>query len=641
MSAVSRLTDAATTLSRPRKQAILLGLDLVAALTAAALAFALHPAPIGTPATSLVALAGLVPTAAAALGLHRIKLNTYERDGILRSAALALFTAIGARALGRLSGIPLPDSALTLFALLFLSIAVTARWALLHLYLLLLHRQHPRGPVILYGAGATGLQLAAALARSETTRPVAFLDDSPALQGMTLAGLHVYPPAALPKLLALHGAARVILAMPRLGPARQQAIARRLRPFAIDIQTVPSFDQILGSGGRIEALQPVSADHFLNRPAIAPARPTTRTGYTGRSILVTGAGGSIGSELCRQLLACHPARLILFESSEHALYTIDKDLRPLAGPVDLVPLLGSVTDGAALTGLFARHPVDIVFHAAAMKHVPLAEANPIPAIETNVFGTRLVAEAAASANVGRFVLISTDKAVRPGNVMGASKRLAELAVQDTGRRAGATGFAIVRFGNVLGSSGSVVPLFREQIARGGPVTLTHPEVTRYFMTLSEAAQLVLATGAIPLSPRDGADVFVLDMGKPVRIQDLARQMIAAAGLRPCDEMTPDGDIEIAVTGLRPGEKLHEELLLGRDLLPTPHPKILRAGESGLSEFTIAQTLRRLRAAIAMRDEALLREHLFASVEAEPALARRPRPDGHVAAVSTGLAALRH
>jgi FlaA1/EpsC-like NDP-sugar epimerase len=341
------------------------------------------------------------------------------------------------------------------------------------------------------------------------------------------------------------------------------------------------------------------------------------------------------------VLAVRPERLVLFDSSEHALYTVDKDLRPLAGQTRIVPLLGNVTDPAAVQAALADHRVETVLHAAALKHVPLVERNPIPAVETNVFGTRVVAEAAASAGVARVVFISTDKAVRPGNVMGATKHLAERVVQDIGRRAPATGFAIVRFGNVLGSSGSVVPLFREQIARGGPVTLTHPDVTRYVMTLSEAAQLVLATGALPLAPRDGADVFVLDMGAPIRIRDLALQMIAAAGLRPRSAASPDGDIEITVTGLRPGEKLHEELLHSADLLPTPHPRILRASEAGLSELAIASKLRHLRQAIAARDETAVRTLLFQTPA--PLAIRRDgsRPEGHAAPPLAPHAALRH
>lgn len=636
MSAASRLTDAATGLGRRSKQIIMLGLDLASGLAAATLAFSLHPGATATPA--LIVLAAFIPATAAVLGLHRIKLNTYGSDGILRSLALALIVTIAARTISRLAASPLPDPALILFALLFLLITVAARWALLHLYLWLLHLRQPRRPVILYGAGSTGLQLAAALRQSDTTRPVAFVDDNPALHGMTLAGLRVHAPAALPHLIAQHDASRVIIAAPRLARPRQQAIARTLAPLGVEVQTVPSFDVLLSGDARVDTLQPVPLDRFLNRPPAAPALPETCGAYTGRSILVTGAGGSIGSELCRQLLACGPARLILFENSEHALYTIDKDLRPLAGRTLIRPMIGSVTDASALGALFARHPVDIVFHAAALKHVPLVEANPIPAIETNVFGTRLLAEAAAAARVSRFVLVSSDKAVRPGNVMGATKRLSELVVQEIGRRADATGFAIVRFGNVLGSSGSVVPLFHEQIARGGPVTLTHPEATRYFMTLAEAVQLVLATGAVPLSPHDGADVFVLDMGKPVLIRDLALQMIAAAGLSPGDDITAEGDIAIKVTGLRSGEKLHEELMLSRELLPTPHPKILRAGENGLSEFALAQHLRRLRNLIASRDDTALRRQLFAAVEPPPGW---QRPEGNAAPAIAPCAALRH
>jgi FlaA1/EpsC-like NDP-sugar epimerase len=398
----------------------------------------------------------------------------------------------------------------------------------------------------------------------------------------------------------------------------------------LNARTFPSFAGNPGRTGLDHRVMPLPPDRFLGRPAVEPDPGSGGSVYRGRSILVTGAGGSIGGELCRPLLACRPARLVLLDLSEAALYAIDKDLRANAGSTEIVPIIGSVTDRAMLRALFARHPVEVVFHAAAYKHVTLVEANPAAGVENNVFGTRILAEEAKAACVARFILISTDKAVRPGNVMGATKRLAELAVQDLGQRERATRFSIVRFGNVLGSSGSVIPLFREQIARGGPVTLTHPDVTRYFMTLAEAARLVLATGAIAEAPETGADVFVLDMGPPVRIRDLALRMIAAAGLRPRDADHPDGDIEIVLTGLRPGEKLHEELLIGHRLLPTPNPRILRASEASLSEFEIANALSNLRAALSSRDVDALRRALFTAVEPgggrdAPATAAAPMP----------------
>lgn len=338
--------------------------------------------------------------------------------------------------------------------------------------------------------------------------------------------------------------------------------------------------------------------------------------YHGKTILVSGAGGSVGGELCRQLLAYRPAKLILLDASELALYSIHRELEadPAALGVVLQPCLTSICDLAAVRRLLAATQVDVVLHAAAYKHVPMVEANPVAGLAVNVLGTRALAGAAQEAGVKRFILISTDKAVRPSNMMGASKRLAEMVVQDMARR-GTTDFSIVRFGNVLGSSGSVVPLFREQIAKGGPLTLTHEDVTRYFMTLSEAASLVLVAAGLPRGfSKGGGDLFVLDMGKPVRIRDLAEQMIAAAGRRLRSARDPQGDIEIRVTGLRPGEKLHEELLIRPGYLPTPHEKILRVQEAGLPAPQMASALQQVARAVALADPVLARAVIAAHVE---------------------------
>jgi FlaA1/EpsC-like NDP-sugar epimerase len=321
--------------------------------------------------------------------------------------------------------------------------------------------------------------------------------------------------------------------------------------------------------------------------------------YTGKSVLVSGAGGSIGSELCRQVLACRPSRLVLFELSELALYTVDQDLRLLAeeAGTELVAVLGSVTDQRIVRRVLTDNAVSVVLHAAAYKHVPLVEANPLVGMANNVLGTSTLAREARELGVTRFILVSSDKAVRPTNVMGASKRLAGRVGQDLAAPSPHTAFAMVRFGNVLGSSGSVVPLFQEQIARGGPVTLTHPDVTRYFMTVQEAARLVLLAGSFA----HGGEVYVLDMGQPVLIRNLARQVIEASGYTVNDETNPDGDIEIVTVGLRSGEKLHEELMIGEGLVTTPHPKILCAQEERLSEIEVASALRALRAAVASGD----------------------------------------
>jgi FlaA1/EpsC-like NDP-sugar epimerase len=363
-------------------------------------------------------------------------------------------------------------------------------------------------------------------------------------------------------------------------------------------------------GGTRPTGRAVDPAALLGRDALENELPDVSDVYAGRRILVTGAGGSIGSELCRQLVQCRPATLILMDHGEHVLFQIERELRGLAPDLEIIPILGSVCDAALVNVLMRAKKIDVVLHAAAYKHVPLVESNAIEGMRNNVLGTRTVANAAREAGVERFILVSTDKAVRPTSVMGGSKRFAEMIVQDLATRSDKTRFSMVRFGNVLGSSGSVIPVFADQIAQGGPVTLTHPEVTRYFMTIPEAVRLVLLAGSFA---RDG-DVFVLDMGEPVAIQDIARRMIEASGYSVRDAANPRGDIEIAITGLRPGEKLHEELLIGSDMLTTPHPRILRAQEGHLSEIELAKALKSLSEAIETRDMALLRSILAQWIE---------------------------
>jgi FlaA1/EpsC-like NDP-sugar epimerase len=428
---------------------------------------------------------------------------------------------------------------------------------------------------------------------------VAFIDDDPALHSQRLLGKRIHPARHIERLVRDHEIGRVLLAMPSLAAPRLAKVTGNLQKLGLNVQALPSFAQLIGAEKLVENLTTVTAGSLLGRSHLDDTLREATLGFGGKSVLVTGAGGSIGSELCRQLLAQQPRRLVLYEVSEPALYTIDRELRGMVGSdrTDIVPVLGSVTDARMARLVLAQHAIDTVFHAAAYKHVPLVEQNPVAGIANNVFGTRTMADACVEEDVARFILVSTDKAVRPTNVMGASKRLAELVVQDRAKRSHKTRFSIVRFGNVLGSSGSVIPLFREQIARGGPVTLTHEDVTRYFMTISEAAKLVLTAGSFrdqaANAAQGTADVFVLDMGKPIRIRQLAEQMIQGAGLTVKDEQNPGGDIEIVVIGLRKGEKLHEELLIGQGLLTTPHPKILRAAEESLPELEIAHALRTL------------------------------------------------
>ncbi len=604
-SATFKLVDG---LSRTHKKVCLALVDVALAPTAFLLAeIVLHDA---LPDLALLqantllflVLAGLGGVVSIALKLPNIKLNAYESHGIFRTGAMALLVTLGFSLILMASNLHFPRLGIIMFGFFFFLMAVAARFAMLRLLLWVLRADQPRRRVIIYGAGRTGMQLLAALRAHDSILPVAFVDDNLALSGMTAGGLHIYSPDRIIELTTRLGVDRVLLAMPSVPRSKLAQIVRKLHVMGLTALSVPSFAQITGVDRLVDALTLVDPDAFLGRMQVEQDIPLRAETYAGRVVLVSGAGGSVGAALCRQLLPSKPACIVLFEVSEIALYTIERELSKRAAGTDtrIVAVLGSVTDSRLARSVMTDHGVEIVFHAAAYKHVPLVEANPIAGLANNVLGTRTLADAANDAGVRKFVLISTDKAVRPTNVMGASKRLAELAVQDLAKRSRGTVFSMVRFGNVLGSSGSVIPLFKEQIANGDPITLTHEDVTRYFMTIPEAARLVLLAGSYS-DANGGGDVFVLDMGEPVKIRDLARQLITAAGLTVRSYDNPHGDIEIIITGLRPGEKLHEELLIGEGLLPTPHPKILRAHEQSLSELQMATALRTLRAAVASGD----------------------------------------
>jgi FlaA1/EpsC-like NDP-sugar epimerase len=435
-----------------------------------------------------------------------------------------------------------------------------------------------RRRVAIYGAGRAGTQLAVALRAGREYLPVAFFDDKPGLQNSELAGLKVHSPDDLLAVLQSEQVEELLLAIPSATRARRTEIIDRLEGLHCKVKLVPGMADVVNGNVTVDAIREVEIEDLLGRESVVPDSALLGRCVTGKVVLVSGAGGSIGSELCRQILRLHPSRLILMDSSEFALYSIEQELTSLSArlgvSVNLVPLLGSVMHQHRVELAMRGFGVQTVYHAAAYKHVPLVEHNPIEGIRNNSIGTRRMAEAALAAEVETFVLISTDKAVRPTNVMGASKRLAELVLQALARKGGKTRFCMVRFGNVLGSSGSVVPLFRKQIAAGGPITLTHAEITRYFMTIPEAAQLVIQAGSMG----QGGEVFVLDMGKPVKIIDLARRMVHLSGLEVRDELHPEGDIAIEIVGLRPGEKLYEELLIGENVEGTSHPLIMRAYE---------------------------------------------------------------
>jgi FlaA1/EpsC-like NDP-sugar epimerase len=436
--------------------------------------------------------------------------------------------------------------------------------------------------VLIYGAGASGRQLLLALENSVEFRAVAFLDDDPSLHGVMIKDVRVYSPAQINMVMEQYAISRVLLALPSASRAVRAEILNRLEPLGVPILTIPGMADIVEGKMKIDELQDVKIEDLLGRDPVRPIQSLMTANISNKVVMVTGAGGSIGSELCRQILQQAPKALLVYELSEFSLYEIDKELSQKIQSQDLdvqlLPLIGSVQDSERLRQVMASYQVETVYHAAAYKHVPLVEFNVVEAVRNNVFGTWRTAEAAISCGVKNFVLISTDKAVRPTNVMGTTKRLAELVLQALAQRQQQTRFCMVRFGNVLGSSGSVVPLFRKQIKQGGPITLTHEDITRYFMTIPEASQLVIQAGAMG----KGGDVFVLDMGEPVRIYDLAMKMIHLMGLQPKTKANPAGDIEIKVTGLRPGEKLYEELLIGGTEQATKHPRIKTASEVFLS-----------------------------------------------------------
>lgn len=455
--------------------------------------------------------------------------------------------------------------------------------------------------VAIYGAGVAGAKLSSVLLGGPDFVPVAFVDDNPAVRGNRINGIRVYGSSELPDLIRTIGIERVLLAMPSVQKRRRREILATLAPLKVHVQSLPDLSDIIAGRARIDEVKEVEISDLLGRDPVPPHTELFGTCIRGKSVMVTGAGGSIGSELCRQILPLNPKRLVLYEMCEYALYKVERDLRDQARSdnlnVEIVPLLGNAHNRYRVREVLSVFEVQTVYHAAAYKHVPIVEHNIIEGIHNNVIGTWYAAEAAIEAAVETFVLVSTDKAVNPTNVMGATKRLAELVLQALQQRTKVTRFCMVRFGNVLASSGSVVPLFQEQIRQGGPVTVTHPDVIRYFMTIPEAAQLVIQAGAMA----GGGDVFVLDMGQPVRIDDLARRLIRLMGLTVRDASHPDGDIEIKYTGLRAAEKLYEELLIGNNITGTDHPMILRAMEHSLSWPRMQQLLAELMEALTAFD----------------------------------------
>lgn len=445
--------------------------------------------------------------------------------------------------------------------------------------------------VIIYGAGSIGRQLTSALSNSGDQKVIGFLDDDPTLHNSIISGVKVYDPNELSTLIARYNIRTVLLALPTLRAARRKEIIESLRGERVAVRIAPNVSEM--TQGRLDpaSFQELDVNDLLGREPVEPDEEFLQRDIRGKIVLVTGAGGSIGSELCRQILAVEPAQLLLVEHSEYGLYAIHNELCRQFPSLSsrVTPLLASVRDDQRIREIMATWSIDTIYHAAAYKHVPLVEHNPIEGIRNNVLGTEVVAKAASDHEVASFVLVSTDKAVRPTNIMGASKRLAEMVLQALAEDCTTTVFSMVRFGNVLGSSGSVVPLFRQQIREGGPITLTHPEITRFFMTIPEASQLVIQAGSMA----QGGDLFILNMGEPVKIIDLARRMVELSGHTVKDEANIDGDIEFVMTGLRPAEKLYEELLIGDNLSPSLHPLIMRAQEDFLPWPALQEQISRL------------------------------------------------
>jgi FlaA1/EpsC-like NDP-sugar epimerase len=510
-----------------------------------------------------------------------------------------IFTAIGVAGVPRTVGIIQP-------LLLLLFVCVSRTFVKLWLgdqYLYILKRG-VRSAVLIYGAGKAGRQLVDALRYSSEMKVVGFLDDDNRLHGNILNGQLVYNPADLVNLVSSLKISQIFLAIPSLSRKRRNEILSQIRSVHVAVRTLPSFTDLAQGVVNISDLQELDIDDLLGREPIVPNPTLLAINVYGKVVMVTGAGGSIGSELSRQIVAIGPSRLLLIEQNEYALYTIHQALQErLRGcDITLIPLLASVQDSQRMQEIITTWHPDTIYHAAAYKHVPLVEHNPTEGIKNNVFGTLCLAKAAVASGVSHFVLISTDKAVRPTNIMGASKRLAETLLQAIADNHSTTRFSIVRFGNVLDSSGSVVPKFRQQIRNGGPISLTHPEVTRYFMTIPEAAQLVIQAAAMAKS----GDVFLLDMGESVKITDLAKRMIELSGLTVKDEQNPDGDIEIQITGLRPGEKLYEELLIGNNPKPTAHSRIMKANEDFIPWPQLEVQLNILETALNMNDTVVIR-----------------------------------
>lgn len=605
---LTKLFDA----SRPAKRLISLCYDAFAITLGVYLAICLRLGTFDIEITSKELVALLITIASSLfifirMGMYRAILRYMTQPAIVTIVICVFLSGATLAISGFMTYSKIPRSVPFIYIALMILLIGGPRLLVRHIILMLGALPAKEAiPVIVYGAGRTGHQLLQAL-QDTGYRVAAFVDDNKFLHGTLLSNIKIYSPKSIPKLISSTGASKLLLALGRTSHSSRLDIIKKLEKYHINVQTIPEFSDILSGKARIENIRDVDIDDLLGRDSVQPMQHLMEASVLNKVVLVTGAGGSIGGELCRQIIELKPRKLILIDHNEFSLYSIERELLAKnIDQIDLFALLGSVQNSRLLDSVMAEHKVQTVYHAAAYKHVPLVESNCVEGMKNNVFGTQFCAAAAIKAGVELFVLISTDKAVRPTNLMGASKRLAELILQSLAQKEQLTRFVMVRFGNVLGSSGSVVPLFRKQIKEGGPVTVTHPDIIRYFMTIREAAQLVIQAGAMG----HGGDVFVLDMGEPVKIVDLARRMISLSGLTVHDEHNRDGDIAISYTGLRPGEKLFEELLIGDNVAPTEHSRIFRAMEQFISWQEMELFLSRLAVACESNNRDLIKSLLF-------------------------------
>ncbi|NGN40211.1 polysaccharide biosynthesis protein [Mesorhizobium sp. CGMCC 1.15528] len=615
---VSRMRTTISSLPRRAKRGILIAFDIVVLLIVLWASYSLRLNRLFVPTNEQMMIMLAAPVLAVPIfiriGLYRAVIRYLPERAIwtvLQAMSLAALAWVFAVFLTEMAGSDaVPRSVPLIYWILGTFAIGGSRFAAKRLLLTPTGNAPQYGQVLIYGAGNAGSQLATSLLSQGTLTIGGFLDDNAALRGRDVAGIRVFSPSQIPALIENYGIKEVVLSMPSISVARRQAIVAKLSRYPLRIRTLPPITDLVAGKYLVNQIREIDIDELLGRSSVPADAGLLRNMIEGKNILVTGAGGSIGSELCRLIVRWAPAKLVLYEANEFALYRIDQELTRKAS-CPIVPVLASVTDGVSVGRAIRNNDVEVIFHAAAHKHVPLVEANAIEGIRNNVFGTMTVAQGAVDNGVKNFVLISTDKAVRPTNVMGATKRWAELILREQSlgvhERGEGTRFCAVRFGNVLGSNGSVVPVFKEQIAAGGPVTVTDTRMTRYFMSIYEAAELIVQAAALS----EGGDVFLLEMGTPVRIQELAENMIRLAGFSVRDQHHPEGDIEIVITGARPGEKMFEELFYDEaTALPTLHPKIMRAKRSSMEDRDVPAALQKLKVAVDANDEAAARAILF-------------------------------